>query len=167
MCFCCTEAERGNWKEEMTNESTTMLYRALHNLIERSPSLPPSLSLSLLLNFEILSLLLDRSLLSEHFLPLGKWFARPDSSVATDGRSGHLTHSHTDAITNSLLLQLQRLFSLQFFVLCPRPPLRVCQCGYESRPRPPAPPTFSRQPGSRLLHWTPRCVCVCGAQCMV
>ncbi|CAI8023038.1 Mediator of RNA polymerase II transcription subunit 13-like [Geodia barretti] len=56
------EAERGNWKEEMTKESTTMLYRALHNLIERS-------------------------LLSENFLPLGKWFARPDSSVATDGSS--------------------------------------------------------------------------------
>jgi mediator of RNA polymerase II transcription subunit 13 len=54
--------ERGNWKEEMSIESTTMLYRALHNLIERS-------------------------LLNENFLPLGKWFARPDSSVATDGSS--------------------------------------------------------------------------------
>jgi hypothetical protein len=64
------EAERGNWKEEMTNESTTMLYRALHNLIERS-------------------------LLSENFLPLGKWFARPDSSVATDGRSAHLPLSYS------------------------------------------------------------------------
>ena len=30
----------------MTNESTTMLYRALHNLIERSLSLSLSLSLS-------------------------------------------------------------------------------------------------------------------------
>ena len=37
------EAERGNWKEEMTKESTTMLYRALHNLIERSLSLLSSL----------------------------------------------------------------------------------------------------------------------------
>ena len=77
------EAERGNWKEEMTKESTTMLYRALHNLIERS------LSLSLLSFFSFLYLSLLRSLLSENFLPLGKWFARPDSSVATDGRSAH------------------------------------------------------------------------------
>ena len=27
-----------------------------------------------------------RSLITENFLPLGKWFVRPDSSVATDGR---------------------------------------------------------------------------------
>lgn len=24
--------------------------------------------------------------MSENYLPLGKWFAKPDSSVATDGR---------------------------------------------------------------------------------
>ena len=46
VCHSWTEAERGNWKEEMTKESTTMLYRALHNLIERSlsPLFCPSLS---------------------------------------------------------------------------------------------------------------------------
>ena len=27
-----------------------------------------------------------RSLLSENFLPLGKWFVQPDASVTTDGR---------------------------------------------------------------------------------
>jgi hypothetical protein len=85
------EAERGNWKEEMTNESTTMLYRALHNLIERSLSLF-SPFFQLLYRFSIPLL---RSLLSENFLPLGKWFARPDSSVATDGRSAHLPLSYS------------------------------------------------------------------------
>ena len=35
-----------------------------------------------------------RSLMVENFLPLGKWFARPDSSVALDGRYRH-THTHT------------------------------------------------------------------------
>ena len=34
----------------------------------------------------VCALFLYRSLLNENFLPLGKWFARPDSSVATDGR---------------------------------------------------------------------------------
>lgn len=27
-----------------------------------------------------------RSLLTENFLPLGKWFARPDPSMGSDGR---------------------------------------------------------------------------------
>eukprot|EP00731_Ephydatia_muelleri_P022484 Em0015g67a len=56
------EEGSGGWEDGMTVDSTTMLYRALNNLIERS-------------------------LLSENFLPLGKWFARPDSSVSTDGSS--------------------------------------------------------------------------------
>lgn len=56
------EEGSGSWEDGMTVDSTTMLYRALNNLIERS-------------------------LLSENFLPLGKWFARPDSSVSTDGNS--------------------------------------------------------------------------------
>ena len=55
------EAERGNWKEEMTKESTTMLYRALHNLIERSLSLLSSL----LFQLPIVSLSLSAQVVAE------------------------------------------------------------------------------------------------------
>ena len=62
----------------MSPESSTMLFRALNSLIERY------LLVSLALSLESA----HRSLLSENenFLPLGKWFARPDTSMGSEGR---------------------------------------------------------------------------------
>ena len=97
---CFTEKERGSWEDGMTTESSTMLYRSLHNIIERYKlqSLVPA-KCFLCQNRMYLQIIFTlmyyachthfnicRSLMSEHYLPLGKWFAKPDSSVATDGR---------------------------------------------------------------------------------
>ena len=63
-----------------------------------------------------------RSLMSEHYLPLGKWFAKPDSSVATDGRYAQRICSvcvYSNTVTRSTIFTVSSvLFSSRGCFLC-------------------------------------------------
>ncbi|XP_046680000.1 mediator of RNA polymerase II transcription subunit 13 isoform X3 [Homalodisca vitripennis] len=64
-----TEGEQGSWESGLSYECRSLLFKALHNLIERC-------------------------LLSRDFVRLGKWFVQPyDGSEKKQEKSGHLSFS--------------------------------------------------------------------------
>ena len=78
-----SEESVGSWENGtgMSTESSAMLFRALNGLIERLACF-----IHVFCYAHEMTTCAFRSLLTENFLPLGKWFARPDPSMGSDGR---------------------------------------------------------------------------------
>jgi len=74
------EYESGSWETGLSYECRTLLFKALHNLIERYYHIKNKEFLGALINYQFS--IEFRCLLSRGFARLGRWFFQPSETSA-------------------------------------------------------------------------------------